>query len=100
MVGRQRLEPYARSLSPPEARHVAQDLARSGRGAPAALEQPVELAAPPQEFIERQLAKRRRHQVFYLDVALLEPLSGGAGHDQQLAGDVASRQIGPRVGLG
>src|SRR6266478_4949510 len=99
MVGRQRLEPYARP-PPFEARHIAQHLARSGRGVPAALEQPVQLAQPHQEGLERQLAKRRRHQILYLDVALLEPLSGGAGHDQQLAGDVASRQIGPRVGLG
>src|SRR6266478_677524 len=99
MVGRQRLEPYARP-PPFEARHIAQHLARSGRGVSAALEQPVQLAQPPQEGVERQLAKRRRHQILYLDVALLEPLSGGSGHDQQLAGDVASRQIGPRVWLG
>ena len=100
MVGRQRLQPYARPLSASEARYVAQHLARSDRGTPAAFEQHVELAETPQETLECQIAKRRRHEVLDLDVALLEPPSGGAGHDQQLAGDVAPRQIGPRIRLG
>ena len=41
-----------------------------------------------------------RNQILHLDVALLERPSGDASDDQQLAGDVAAREIRARVGLG